>query len=131
MMRLNTNYYNHSMKLILTSYFVIISWLLLLLCILLFIYGFIEMDFNRKILYVSFYVFLFISFTAIFLGLTHKCPNCNKRFLMETPSIKHQNAKHLYHLDYWASTVIDIIFNKQFTCMYCGKTMRLKKNRKA
>ncbi len=127
-MNLNTNYYNHSIKLMITSYFVMASWLLLLLCILLFIYGFIKIDFNHKILYVSFYAFLFISSMAIFLGLTHKCPNCDKRFLMETPEIKHQNAKHLYHLDYWASTVIDVIFNKQFTCMYCGKTVSLKNN---
>lgn len=126
-MKLNTSYYRHSMKLMLTSYLVIASWLLLLLCILLFIYGFIEINFNHQILYVSFYAFLFLSSMAIFFGLTLKCPNCDKRFLMETLGIKHRNAKHLYHLDYWASTVIDVIFNKQFTCMYCGKTVNLKK----
>ena len=118
-MKLNSNYYSHSKELVLTSYLVLASWLLLLFCILLFIYGFIEIDFNHKILYLTFYIFLFISTIAISLSLTHKCPNCDKRFLMETPGIKHQNAKHLYHLDYWASTIVDVIFNKQFTCMYC------------
>lgn len=96
------------------------SWLLLGITIILFLFGFIYNDLLQTIISVF---GLFVAMTAIGVlsSLVHKCPNCNRRFLIETPGEKHESARKLGVLDHWATVVVDVLSNNYFVCMYCGE----------
>jgi hypothetical protein len=54
------------------------------------------------------------------LVLTLRCLTCHRRFLIDQGRTKHPGATRRPHLDYWGSTVLDILQRREFTCMYCG-----------
>ena len=55
------------------------------------------------------------------LALLLHCPYCNRRFLLQTLGKKHPSARTVLGMDYWATTVIDVITRAEVTCMYCGE----------
>lgn len=57
----------------------------------------------------------------LFFAFTLRCENCDKRLLLDHNEAKHPTAKKKRGLDYWASAVIDMLRNRQLTCMHCGE----------
>ena len=72
---------------------------------------------------------LFFSFAYILLALIFHCPHCKKRFLIQTNKEKHRNAQKLKIFNYWSTTIINILFDNKFTCMYCGNSYRVKQKK--
>ncbi len=62
----------------------------------------------------------------VLLALQLRCPSCSRRFLIEDLKPKHPAAHKLPWLDHWATTAIDVVRWKKFTCMYCGQEFELK-----
>jgi DNA-directed RNA polymerase subunit RPC12/RpoP len=77
--------------------------------------------------------FLYLMFLAAFavvmtvylgLALVLKCPDCGKRFLIESTEPKHPAARRAKHFDHWGTLVLSIMRNREFTCMHCGSLYR-------
>lgn len=62
----------------------------------------------------------------VLLAIQLRCPSCGRRFLFEDLKPKHLAAHKLPWLDHWATTAIDAVRWKKFTCMYCGQEFELK-----
>ena len=114
--------YSKNILLRITCIFAAICWLLLcLLLIALLIY-------NLEVNLYFFFVFwkplfigwLLFAIAYILLALTFHCPHCKKQFLIQTNEKKHPHAQKSRILNYWSTTIINILFDYKFTCMYCG-----------
>ena len=119
------NVYERKSLLRFTAYGVVTSWLLLVCFISIFMYGVIHGLDIDKIFISTVILFVFVVVISVLTSLFHKCPNCHRCFLVEVPGMKHQNARSLWKLDYWATAIIDILFKKSFVCMYCGTKYNL------
>jgi hypothetical protein len=77
-------------------------------------------------LYAGLLAIISAAFLA-YLGLvvTLRCPACQKPFLIERTGEQHPLARKGPHLDYWGTTVLDIVRGGGFTCMYCGTRHRV------
>ena len=120
-----TKKYSKPILLLSTCWLLIGSWVLLLALILVFLYGF----FDKAILEVFlalFGGFAVIVVLSVFATLVHKCSHCGRRFLLEFPGKKHPLARKRMALDHWASTVLDIVSEGRFVCMYCGEEYRTR-----
>ena len=69
---------------------------------------------------------LLLSLVYILLAFGFHCPNCDKRFLVQTSKEKHPNARKFRLLNYWSTSIINVLFDNKFTCMYCGNSYRTK-----
>ena len=114
--------YSKNILLRITCIFAAICWLLLFL----FLIGLLinNLGFNLylfSVFWKPFFIgWLVFSLAYILLALTFHCPHCKKRFLIQTNDKKHRDAQKLRILNYWSSTIINILFDNKFTCMYCG-----------
>ena len=118
-----------SKRLIVASVLVFIVWAILLLGIAVVIIG------SMKLLQIEGETFLLVAniFVVIgvfggILGFPVKCLNCGKRLLLETESKsdKHFRAVRYPCLKHWASIVVDCLFKRKITCMYCGEEYETK-----
>jgi hypothetical protein len=62
----------------------------------------------------------------VVLAFQLRCPSCRRRFLIEDMKQKHPAARKLPWIDHWATTSIDVVRWRKFTCMYCGQEFELK-----
>jgi uncharacterized Zn-finger protein len=97
------------------------AWGLLGILILLFVAGFGTDVVSESLLTTTFGLFLLSVVLWVTLSLSLRCPNCGRRFLLELPGEKHAEARKITGLTFWATVVIDVLRNKNFVCMYCGK----------
>jgi len=110
-----------------TCIFAVINWILLFI----FLTGLLLYNFEIKLyLFTVFWKPLFIGWLLfalayILLALTLHCPHCKKRFLIQTNEEKHRDAQKLRIFNYWSTTIINILFDNKFTCMYCGSSYLL------
>jgi hypothetical protein len=63
---------------------------------------------------------------AVYFGLAFvlRCPNCSKRFLVESPGQKHPAARKAEYLNHWGTIVWSVVRHQEFTCMHCGVLYR-------
>ncbi len=119
-----TRNYGKSNLLRFTCWVIVGAWFFLVASISLFIYGFFNKDI-LQILVPVFCVFIIIAAIGVTTSLLHRCPNCNRRFLIEIPGSKHVSARKVGGLDFWATVVIDVLSKGRFVCMYCGEKLEL------
>ena len=117
--------YRESVFLKFTCWSVFGAWIFLLLSILFFIYGFLDKS-VLEITIVIFGIFMLLATIGTVTSFKHRCPNCKRRFLIQTPGPKHAAARKLGSLDSWATVIIDVLFNNYFVCMYCGEKYNMK-----
>ena len=55
-----------------------------------------------------------------------RCPECHRKFLVQTYQGKIFGARTGFGLDLWASAVIDILRWGSCSCMYCGRRISVK-----
>ena len=56
-----------------------------------------------------------------------KCPLCHGPVLHQKRCHMHRNARRIAFLSYRVSTILDILGDGVFSCMYCGTPFRLRK----
>lgn len=111
-----------------TCTFVVICWFLLfifLIGLLLHNFGF---EFNLFSILWKYLLIgcLLFALAYIIMAFFFHCPHCDKRFLIQTNEEKHRNAQKIRILNYWSTTIMNIVLNNKFTCMYCGNSYRTK-----
>lgn len=79
-------------------------------------------------LVLVFAILLMIIF--LFLRKQFSCPHCKRPVLVDTGEHKHHDAAKKNGVNYWGSVIIDILFAKRFTCMYCGTHYLTRNERK-
>jgi DNA-directed RNA polymerase subunit RPC12/RpoP len=71
---------------------------------------------------------LFVGTVVVYVlvALPIRCTTCSRRLLVETLGPKATGAHKRGKLDYWATSVVDVLLSRLLTCMYCGAKYRLK-----
>ena len=64
---------------------------------------------------------VFFGLMYIVVGSRLRCIQCGNHILIENNLPKHPLAHRIKGFSYWATVVIDILFRRQFACMYCGQ----------
>ncbi len=71
--------------------------------------------------------FLLVQVVAFAMSRSLSCPLCHCSVLHSKSCRKHQRARNYFHLGHLFSVVLDVLFRRAFSCMYCGTEFRLKK----
>ena len=108
------------------SGFIFIAWALLLLFFVFLLFGSLgKMRGPDWLIVGTLWAFVASALAYAIVAFQLRCPSCNRRFLVESLAQKHPHARKLKGIDHWATTVIDIVKRKKFTCMYCGQEFEL------
>ncbi len=106
--------------LILNSWVVVISWFFLcsfLISSLLVVFGIGEAFFGL-LAFIPFLLFLMLH-TALSFKL--RCPACKKMVTVQGLAPTHANARKRKYLNAWSTVVLDILIERKFTCLHCGR----------
>ena len=106
-------------KLILfTSKLVLWTWFWLVLFLLGFIGGIV---FKNLYFWSPLIIFLPSSLLYAVLAFIIKCPNCNKAVTVQSGNLpEYANENKVKGLSGWTGIILNVRFNKKFTCMHCG-----------
>jgi hypothetical protein len=63
---------------------------------------------------------------AVYFGLAFvlRCPNCSKRFLVESTGQKDPAARKAKHVNHCGTILWSVVRHQGFTCMHCGVLYR-------
>ena len=111
-----------SKRLIVTSAIVLLAWMCLFWMFFLVLAGSQKwFSVDETIFFNTVGVLAITIILATILASSIKCLNCGKHILKQTFEKKHPDAVRHMPLNYWSSIVVDCLFKKKITCMYCGK----------
>jgi len=79
----------------------------------------------RRLLVGTWWAFVVWGFLMIALESTFRCDHCRRRFMIEGFGAKHAAARRRGRMNYWASAIADVMWDRVFTCMYCGHQFRV------
>ena len=101
------------------------AWALLALLILQFIAALVWRESSSAFLAPGTFIAVLATFIAVavlyaLLAFRLRCPQCARRFLVETLGPKHRDARTCLGMDHWATAVVDVLRHGQCVCMYCG-----------
>lgn len=120
-----------SKRLVFGSLLIFIEWIIIFLMVVAVILtkmDWLELEVERSVASSVINIFIVAGILAILMALPIKCLNCGKRLLLETESKsdKHFRAVRYPCLNHWASIVVDCLFKRKITCMYCGEEYETK-----
>lgn len=50
-----------------------------------------------------------------------RCQSCGKKILVQQLGEKPSSVRSVWGMDAWASTVVNVVKSKRFSCMHCGQ----------
>jgi H+/Cl- antiporter ClcA len=72
-----------------------------------------------------FAAFFIVAVSYLVAALFARCTNCNRHIFVEGFRQKHPAFQRYKGLNYFSTTVIKVLRDKPFQCMYCGSTYRV------
>ena len=122
----NAQVFDKSKTLLLASRIVIWTWFWLALLVL----GLLSVFIFKKVFLFLVPLVIFLPSALIYavLAFRMRCQGCN-RFVtvqpIKTPPFADEN--NVKGFNGWAGIILNVFFNRKFTCMHCGKKYEIKK----
>jgi hypothetical protein len=115
-------------KIIFSVFLSVVGWVLLVAALAVLAKLLITQDRGYGIYFLAaFGGYIFVRLAGFIYAMRVRCPLCHGPPLHQKRCHMHRDARKFGFLSYRVSTILDILGDGVFTCMYCGTPFRLKK----